>query len=306
MNVRWSWLVAILCAACGRHPSVPPDAPVPPDAAASDAAPDAPPAPCGQIVTPVEEVTDWPYAMASAPDGTLVYQQQGDAQLWRLAPGSATPVAWGHAPALLGDLAISSNGTVYATAYDHTAYVMDATSNTPVASGIDAYGMTLGPDDTLYVTREEASGYRIARVESDGTLTPVTGDPFVASVGDLAFAPDGTLLVVEMFGELQHDQVPVIFRITLGSDGLEQSRTTIVLQGAATPIYGLAVGGDGRMYIAGGRRVWRWDPAAPDTTTAISGDITIPAKLVFGRGCLRATDLYVAGQPFTRIDTTQP
>ncbi len=109
--------------------------------------------------------------------------------------------------------------------------------------------VTIGPDGALYVGQLTGfpfpvGGARVYRVPAVGGTPEIYADGFT-NIIDIAFAPDGSLYVLEIFGNglLSGDQTGALIRVA--PDG---TKTTIASDGLVTP-GGVAVGPDGALYV---------------------------------------------------------
>ncbi len=159
-------------------------------------------------------------------------------------------------------------------------------------------GMTFAADGTMYFS-DIASG-RVQRVTPDGNFTTVAGAGPAAPYGDggpatqanigapygLALGPDGSLYIADGSGQsvvrrvLPNGIITTFagIRNSFGYNGDNIPATSAQLTVAA----GLALGPDGSLYIADGRRVRRVGPDGIITTVAGTGDI---CDIRFLAGC---------------------
>ncbi|QYE37292.1 ScyD/ScyE family protein (plasmid) [Polymorphobacter sp. PAMC 29334] len=140
-------------------------------------------------------------------------------------------------------LNVGSSGTVSLGAVFPLRFI-----GAPFPSQAVPTGVAVGPDGLTYVA--ELTGYPftpgaadIFRVAADGTVSPyLTG---FTDIGDIAFAPDGTLYVLEVDADGLANATPGGALIRVGTDG---SRQTILSRGLIVPT-GLTVGHDGAVYL---------------------------------------------------------
>jgi len=106
-----------------------------------------------------------------------------------------------------------------------------------------------GPDGAYYVGQLTGfpfpvGGARVYRVPADGGTPQVYADGFT-NIIDIAFGPDGSLYVLEIFanGLLSNDPQGALIRVA--PDG---TKTTVASAGLITP-GGVAIGPDGAIYV---------------------------------------------------------
>jgi hypothetical protein len=109
--------------------------------------------------------------------------------------------------------------------------------------------VTTGPDGALYVGQLTGfpfpqGGARVYRVPEAGGTPDIYADGFT-NIIDIAFGPDGSLYVLEIYanGLLSGDETGALIRVA--KDG---TKTTIASEGLVTP-GGVAVGPDGALYV---------------------------------------------------------
>ncbi len=109
--------------------------------------------------------------------------------------------------------------------------------------------VTTGPDGALYVGQLTGfpfpvGGARVYRVPAAGGTPEIYADGFT-NIIDIAFAPDGSLYVLEIFanGLLSGDETGALIRVA--ADG---TKTTIASEGLVMP-GGVAIGPDGALYV---------------------------------------------------------
>ena len=160
-----------------------------------------------------------------------------------------------------------------------------AALDTPVLLPVD---VAVGPDGTVYV----AADGRIRKITPDGTITTVAGvegeESFVSGgdgvvavgeplggAGSIALAPDGSLVVSEQVGQVRRVTPAGVIELVAGTTEYDES-AGLGDGGPATDAFladnsGVAVGGDGTVYVAENSRVRR---ITPDGTikTVVGGD----------------------------------
>ncbi len=269
-----------------------PDAPgdAMPDAAIDGDRPDADPGECGDEMLPTSSIVGTE-GLAIAADGTLYYSQTE--AVGRRRPGmppedgfvelpGATTV-WGVA--LRDDTLFvaspSMGGVIYSI--DLGATVPEATPLLEDAGG--ANGLVVGPDGAVYYS--DFSGNQVYRVSDGGDRTAVTTTE-IDSPNGLFFESASALLVLSY-------SAGQVIRLTLDENAEETGRDPIFTDDS-TALDGIAQDDRGRFYLGdnGEGRLLRWDPATGDTAEVLLPDVESAANIVFGRGALRCTDVYVA------------
>lgn len=214
----------------------------------------------------------------------------------RLDPDGVLDTEWVTLDAIADDVAWTS-GRLYATdRAAGTIVVLDPAGPAGQAPQVvveeaATYGLAGSADGALFFTRAD---HTIARLGPAGVvLSDVATEPLPAAIGDLAIAPDGALLAIEMFGG-------DVYRLELDDAHREVSRTLL----ARTDVpfaQGLAVDDDGRLhYVAGGIVYRRSPPYRDEDVQILSAGLTSAAKVAVGRGACRR-DVYVSGTPGVAI-----
>ncbi len=258
----------------------------------ADMGPDAPTQPaCGNEQLPVAQITGTE-GIAIAPDGTLYYSQDG--AIGRRRPGMAPEDAW---------VALPGVGTVWGLAYDEASGVLyvavpgsnngklmkiDTAAAAPTATVLypganGANGLVIGPDGALYYS----AGSKVYRVDLQGQRTQVNGTQGVPGANGLFFASPTNLLVLAYnSGE--------VWELTLDASMHETARTKKVTVPNAR-LDGIARDEQGRWYLGdnGGGRLLRYRADWTGLETLLP-NVPSAANVVFGRGALSCTDVYVA------------
>jgi RHS repeat-associated protein len=212
----------------------------------------------------------WPFGMAVAPDGSF-YFLTGD-RVRRVGPdGIITTVAGTGVRGYSGDGGLATTAEINA--------------NNDVQSG----NVGLGPDGSLYIA--DAANHVIRRVDPQGIITTVAGTGGRGYSGDggpatqaellyptdVAVAGDGTLYIADTYNDR-------IRRV--GADGIITTVAGTGIQGttgdggASTAAQlsrptGVAVGPDGRVYVATGGQIRALDSPLPWVAL---DDIVLPAE----------------------------
>ena len=269
-------------------PDVAPD--VAPDTA-PDAAPDVAPDSgddCAGELLPVAEIRGTE-GLEILADGTVFFSQSEAIGIWTADGG--VDARWASLPRLttVWGLAYrpSDNTLLVATPSGGGQIVAIEVGPTPrptvIASGLGApNGLAMGPDGSAYFS--DFGGGALYRIDPANRVAAVTGTDFRQPNG-IYVDDDGTLLVVSYAtGE--------IFRVTL-TDGFASEITRVgAIDGAPD---GITRDADGNHYVSdnAGGTIYRFDARFADETV-IARDIGAAANLVFGRGPLRCSTLYVA------------
>lgn len=248
------------------------------------------PSACGTESLPASTIRGTE-GLAIAPDGTLYYSQSGavgrrlpglpQEDRWVLLPGATT--VWG--------LALRADGTLFvgSPTAGGNVFRIDTTVASPTPEVLypgagGANGLTIAPDGTL--TYGDFSSGRVYLLDDAGVRTEITASA-IRQANGLLYDDDGTLLVLA-YGDAQ------VWRLTLDAAGLEVSR---VLAGsvAGARLDGIAKDVTGRYYLGdnGGGRLIRTDSAFGNQEVLLSG-VSAAANVVFGKGALDCTDVYVA------------
>jgi hypothetical protein len=147
--------------------------------------------------------------------------------------------------------AVAANGSISNLAIFPTRDVQNPFAPPGVTVPMQAVptAVTTGPDGALYVGQLTGfpfppGGARVYRIPAAGGTPEIYADGFT-NIIDIAFAPDGSLYVLEIYanGMLSGDQTGALIRVA--ADG---TRTTIASEGLVTP-GGVAVGPDGALYV---------------------------------------------------------
>jgi hypothetical protein len=235
-------------------------------------------------------------SMVIARDGTIYYATY-DTIGWIADNGESDPEWIYLRDAEVFDLALdAANRYLYASSPETRSILRIDTSSSSFGTyvgGLDSShvpgSLAMGPDGSLYyIEQSQETVRRVSLGGPSGTVYDVTVMP-VFNASDLAFLPDGTLLVANaMRGILE--------RITLG-DGMERDRETFA-EGLGF-IRGIAVDGLGRVYVGNllESQILRVDADGSNRTSIVPG-IAQPRDLEFAAGSLDCEDLYFAyGEP---------
>lgn len=265
----------------------------PPDAAIDAAQPDMGTAGCGDERLPVDEIRGTE-GLAITTDGTLYYAQSF--AVGRRLPGGDPLDGWVDLPGastVWGLAWRAEDQQLFAASPDQGGllFAVDTTAAGPQAQiwlrGAGApNGLVIGPDGLPYYT--DFSGGHVYRVDGRDAATQISAAP-IAQANGLLFDTDGTLLVLA-YGQAR------VYRLTLDAAGLESGREE-VHQVPRAALDGIARDDQGRYYLGDNRggRLLRYDANFEGEEVLLSG-VTAAANIVFGRGALRCTDVYVASQ----------
>ncbi len=296
----WLAVVLLLSPGCGGDDGPNPDGGDGPDA--DPLAPDAPPAgadaatpdgsaACGSEVLPTADIQDTE-GLAIAPDGTLYYSQSQS--VGRRPPGGAAEDQWVSIPGAntMWGLSLTEDGMLYVASPSGTGtiYVIDTTAVTPSATTFlsnagGANGTIIGPDGVLYYSDFNAG--RVYRVPAAETRTEVTATPVPAANGIFFESPTSLLVLAYSAGEIR--------RLTLDGSMHETARELVTAVPGNPSLDGIARDDLGRWYLGdnGNGELIRLDSSFANPETLLT-NVPAAANIVFGKGALVCTDVYVA------------
>jgi sugar lactone lactonase YvrE len=264
------------------------------DAGPDAAAPDGGSPGCGEEVLPVADITGTE-GLAIAADGTLYYSQSGS--IGRRRPGEAPQDAWVALPGTttIYGLALRDDGVLFVAAPSGGGKIwrIDTTAATPAPEVIyspapSANGIVVGPDGAIYYSSLGGGHvYRLDPSVTPAARTQVTTTTIPGGPNGIFFADATTLIVLSY-------QNADVYEITL-AQGAETARHIVGDTGAGTAPDGIARDTLGRWYIGdnGGDTLRRFAPDWSGGETLLM-NVPAAANVVFGRGALACTDVYVA------------